>query len=350
MIHWPRLLWRLSLASGLGVHVISTVSIVLAATPLGQARPGLFASLPILRTILLGMGASGAVGIALLTASGKIPRKRGALGTFAVALLLVTGTLYGCARTVEVKALAVSTQSVAGKNVFSHEKLDGLLATYVNARGMVDYHGLKANRALLDEYVGQVASASPRSAPELFPTEADRMAYWINAYNALMLRAVIDHYPIQSVADILVAHGVFSRLKFPVGGESLTLDDIEKGILLKEFGDPRVHFALTCASMSCPKIDREAFRGQNLSERLDAEGRDFLRSPSGVQVGPGAVVRLTSYFKWYASDFGPDPIAFVRRYLDGEKLRALDALSQPHVEHMSYDWRLNDAAAPWADR
>jgi hypothetical protein len=297
------------------------------------------------------VGLAGALGFAVLAAIGP---ERWLVRRIIAALLgavAIAGMFYGRSNVVQVEPRPVMMAERAGQKVFDHGQLDRVLARFVDEHGMVDYQGLKAERQLLDEYVGQLASASPRSAPELFPTDDDRMAYWLNAYNALIMRAVIDHYPIGSVSDIMAAHGVFSRLYFPVGGAKMSLDDIEKGILLEEFDDARVHFALTCASMSCPRIDRHAFTGDGLDARLDQEGRDFLSSRDGVQVDAArGVVRLSKYFDWYGDDFGPDRLAFVGRYLPAEAAAALASITKPRIEYLDYDWRLNDQAATWRAR
>ncbi len=248
-------------------------------------------------------------------------------------------------------AEVVSTADQGEKQmaVFSHADYDAMLSTYVNDVGMVDYKNLLANRIALDQYVEQLAGSSPRSAPELFPTKEHQMAYWINAYNALMMRSVLDHYPVDSVTDIKVAHGVFTRIKYPVGGTRMSLDDIEKGILLKEFNDPRVHWTLTCASMSCPRIDRHAFVAKGLSERLDQEARNFLQSTRAVVIDKDEnVVHVSKYFDWYGSDFGGDAIAYITPYLSESQKSQLAMLNNPKVSFKDYDWRLNDQNKQWA--
>ena len=268
-----------------------------------------------------------------------------------VVVLLSSGTHYGCSRMVDVSPAPVQRSVEQGRTVFDHGKLDEALSRFVDDRGMVAYVSLQRNRAALDRYVGQLASASPRSHPELFPTKDHELAYWLNAYNALMLRAVIDHYPVESVTDIMIAHGVFKRLHFPVGGTNMTLDDVEKGIVLEQFDAARAHFGLTCASMGCPRLQRRAWRAENLQTRLDEAGRAFLNSPYGVELDAKRnVVRLTSYFKWYSDDFGSDHVAFVRRYLNAERQQVLDSIHEPTIEYIEYDWRLNDAGAAWAAR
>lgn len=262
--------------------------------------------------------------------------------------VLFAVALAACSQSVSVQSEAVETKSEEGVEAFSHDTFDEVLRTYVNDEGYVDYPGLKKNRVGLDAYVGQLAAASPKSNPELFPTEDHALAYWINAYNALIMRAVIDAYPVDSVTGIMVAHGVFNRLKFPVGGKDMTLDDIEKGTLLVEWDVPEVHWAITCASMGCPKIDPAAWTADGIHDRLHREGETYLNSPSGLQIDTASgTVRITKYFKWYGDDFGGDALAYIRPFLTEEHRAQLEGIADPEIEFMDYDWRLNDQAATW---
>lgn len=262
---------------------------------------------------------------------------------------LLAVALTACSQTVSVEGEAVETVEQDGQQVFSHATLDAVLSEHVDERGNVAYAALKADRERFDTYVGQLAEASPASHPDLFPTRDHEMAYWINAYNALAIRAVLDAYPTESITDIMAAHGAFNRLKFPVGGQPMTLDDIEKGTLLKQWPDtPEIHWAVTCASMGCPGLDREAWTADQLPERLQAEGRAYLDSDRGVQIDTKAgVVRLAKYFDWYGDDFGDDHLGYVRPFLSEQRRARLDALDDPSIEYLEYDWRLNDQGAPW---
>lgn len=339
--------WILAAGSAAGIHLAALGCIGAAAAGRGPALRG---ALDTARVVLIVLAAAAAAGLAVAL----VRRRKHAqlLAVVPLAAVLVAGTQYSCARDVQIEAAEVETRAAGdGQAYFDHSAFDAVLARHVDDHGMVDYAALKLDRAALDRYLGQLASASPRSRPALFPGRAHEMAYWINAYNALMMRAVIDHYPIDSVTDIMVAHGVFSRMRFPVGGARMTLDDIEKGTLLPDYDEPRVHWVLTCASMSCPRIAQRAYHADRLDQRLAEKTRLFLRSPRGVQVDADrGVVRLSKYFDWYGDDFGDDHLDYVRPYLDEETRRRLEGLDDPEVEYMSYDWRLNDQNAPWAPR
>jgi hypothetical protein len=236
--------------------------------------------------------------------------------------------------------------------LFSHQQLDQVLRRHVGMDSLVDYPALKSDRAGLDAYVEQIAQASPRSHPEQFPTRDHELAFWINAYNALALRVVIDHYPTGGVQEILSDWGVFNQLESPVGGVGMTLDDIEKGVLLREWKDvPEVHWALTCASMGCPRLDRKAWRAEGIHARLRQEGVAYLNSDAGVRFDTvSSTVHVTRYFEWYGDDFAGDPLTYIRPLLTDERRAKLEAVTSPTVAFMEYDWRLNDSTAAWARR
>ncbi|MFC1525270.1 DUF547 domain-containing protein [Candidatus Latescibacterota bacterium] len=135
---------------------------------------------------------------------------------------------------------------------FGHELLDRVLLSSVDAEGRIDYAGLKADRLELDQYIDSLAAVSPVSHPARFPTPAHALAYWINAYNAFVLRGVVDAYPVSSVKDISLLNGFFRRLRFVAGGSEMTLDHIENDIIRPTYRDPRIHFVVNCGAVSCP--------------------------------------------------------------------------------------------------
>ena len=143
---------------------------------------------------------------------------------------------------------------------FSNAAFDVVLRRYVDDRGLVDYAGLQAQPAPLNHYYDLVAAYSPDNAPPLFPTRNDALAYWINAYNAAVMRTVLEYYPIASVGDVdgwlpgKAGFFVLQRLTF--GGETGSLYDLENTVIRGRYHEPRVHFALNCASRGCPRLPR----------------------------------------------------------------------------------------------
>ena len=173
----------------------------------------------------------------------------------------------------------------------------------------------------------------------------DKIAFWINAYNALTVRLILDHYPLRSIRDIGWLPGAAFRQSFipmqNLRGEPISLDDIEHRVLRAQFAEPRIHFALVCAARSCPPLRTEAYRGAVLAQQLDDQGRNFLGMPTKNRVDRVAgTMYLSPIFKWFRPDFETDgPLAaFVAPYFD---LKAAD-VAHFTIEFLDYDWSLNE--------
>lgn len=229
-----------------------------------------------------------------------------------------------------------------------------LLARYYNPDRGMDYKGLRANdgKALADlrRRLGAV-DAEALAAP-------DRLAYWINVYNVNVVGIVVDHHPVASIRDIstdpIIRLNVFKQDTVPVKGGMTSLNEIENLRIREGFKDPRIHFAINCAAISCPPIRGEAFVGSRVSEQLDDQARRFLDDPRrGVQIetrGGGAIViHVTKVMDWFGDDFkkwGGGQVAFIRKYLPPDKQRLIDAAKgQVELDYYSYDWRLNDVTS-----
>jgi hypothetical protein len=198
--------------------------------------------------------------------------------------------------------------------------------------GRVDYRGLAAgDLEPLDAYLEAVARA---------PLPADReaqVAFLADAYNALVLRAVVRHGRPRSVLDVA---GYFDREVHRVAGREVTLDHLEKRWLLPLAKDPRVHFVVVCAAVGCPVLDPRPLAGAPLEARLDEATRRYLAGPTGARPEAGGV-RVSRLFDWYAADFGgPDGVrAFLARHLPPASAAALGA--DGRVAFLDYNWTLN---------
>ena len=214
-----------------------------------------------------------------------------------------------------------------------------------HADGGLDYAGLAADRANLDIFLNSLSGVDADSL-----AKNDRMAFWINAYNAVTAHHVLERYPgIQSVQDV---KGFFDKLTYPVAGQSRTLDAIETAG--RDLGDARIHFAVVCASTSCPDLRGEAFRGATVEAQLKDQTLQFLANPSkGMRYDEAKNdVYLSSIFKWYAGDFtgGSTVVAFFARggVLDWVAANSPSAVkaklekNKPSVAYLDYDWGLND--------
>ena len=260
-----------------------------------------------------------------------------------LALLLAT-----CSKNTSVPPTTASQASA--QPAFSHKAFDELLNTYVDRNGRVDYAGLQKDRPKLDQYLTTLASANPGA----FPNDAERLAFWINAYNAFTLADVLEsvYGKVKSVQDI---KGFFNQKKHQVVGAELTLDEIEKRG--RDLNDPRIHFAVNCASASCPKLQSFAYNGAQLDFHLTRVAREFLGdNQRGMNYDPGRNrVYLSPLFKWYAADFtGSNQIvARVKAETSGAELLEVAKKFMPPdvaqfltekkmaVQWLEYDWSLN---------
>jgi len=256
--------------------------------------------------------------------------------------------------------LACAPAASDGPIPFSHALFDSILQARVDAAGRVDYAGLQAERARLDAYVDSLGRVSPRSAPRRFATRDHALAYWINAYNAFVLRGVIDAYPVSSVSDIGGLEGFFGAQTHLAGGEKLTLDGIEHGIIRPEYRDPRIHFAVNCGAASCPPLGPRAYTGDDLDAQLEAALRAFARNPQHVRLGADGRLHLSKILEWYGQDFAdwfpadrepapesPSVVDYLLPYLPGDAAEKVRGSPDLDIVFDEYDWSLNgQGAAP----
>lgn len=256
---------------------------------------------------------------------------------------LATGLI---ARPAAARDLAVFTDGQAGRATVDHAAFAPLLARWTHDASdgvvRVDYGGWRRSnpdRDGLGRYIDSLSALDPRalSRPEQF-------AFWANLYNALTLREVIDAWPVRSIRDIrssVLVAGPWKKTVARVRGVDLSLDDIEHGILRKGWSDPRVHYAVNCASFSCPNLPRQAWRGAGLGPSLDAAARAYVNHPRGVTFR-GAALTVSSIYKWYSSDFGgSDPR--VIGHLAGYAAPPLKArlLQVDRITSDTYNWSIN---------
>ena len=223
---------------------------------------------------------------------------------------------------------------------------DRLLSTYVDSEGLVDYAGLKdRDLAAFESFMRTLAETDPAS----FATEAERMAFWINAYNAVVMWQVVERYPLDSVRDVGSLWGLiggFFKQEYPIAGGDMSADDIEHATLRAQFDDERVHWALVCAAFGCPRLLDRAYRAETLDETLRAQSYEFLAQPRGLQIDRGSeTLYLSSYFDWYADDFqkvAGDVIDYVLRYAnEADATWIREHRDSMRVRIMDYDWALN---------
>ncbi len=269
----------------------------------------------------------------------------------AAVLLLLSAACGGAPKAAPIggNVGAVVSRGIAeGRGKFDHGIWDELVSRFQVRNGRrFDYAGLRKEQDRFDAYLDSLARVDLASLEGV-----ELEALFINAYNAFTIRSVLEHvspdgrYEIASIRDI---DDVFGRNVHVVGGFHLSLDDIEHGILRPTFRDPRIHFAVNCASLSCPPVPVHAFTGAELDERLEAAARNALSNPDYATVEGGDLL-LTKILDWYGSDFvNPDyhgaektVPAFVRKYASDDVRRFIDEQKDDvPVRFRDYDWRLN---------
>jgi hypothetical protein len=246
---------------------------------------------------------------------------------------------------------------------FAHDSFEALLREYVTAEGQVDYkrwHASDTSVGQLDAYLAAVSRYSPDNASHRFPERNDELAYWMYGYNAYVIKAVLDHWPLASVTDVkapieaVKGLGFFYRLRFSFGGEYLSLLTVENNRIRSRYRDARIHFVLNCASESCPVARPELPTGKALDQLMQRAAHEFVNDPDNVFVDHEIrTVFLSTIFKWYKKDFLNDLrakgrpadrglIDYVATIATGTIKNDLDAADGYTVEFRDYDWRLND--------
>ena len=212
----------------------------------------------------------------------------------------------------------------------SHTVWDKLLKKHVGPDGLVDYRGFASDK---DELLAYLVTLSDHIPSGQWSRQA-RLAYYINLYNAATVLLILEHYPLQSIRHISRPWG---KKRIQIGDQRLSLSEIEHGILRK-MGEPRIHFALNCASFSCPKLQPQAYMEDTLEAQLERVTREFITDSSRNDLSDGQA-RLSRIFKWYQKDFNTGDgtlIDFINRYLP----KPLPAGTR--VSYLPYDWSLNE--------
>lgn len=219
-----------------------------------------------------------------------------------------------------------SLTGVAQKNI--HHRWNTQLQKYVSDTGQVDYQSWQKDQAPLIAYLNTLAQFPPQEED----SKNQKLAYWINAYNALTVLLILENYPLNSIKDI---QSPWDQNVFQIGDKNYSLGDIEHKILRK-MDEPRIHFAINCASGSCPKLLNRAYQEKQLEHQLVEVTRDFLRDPTKNYLLKDRL-ELSKIFLWFGRDFGTkkELLQFISTY-SGIKL------DQPKIDYKPYDWKLNE--------
>lgn len=231
----------------------------------------------------------------------------------------------------------------------SHRLFTEILKQHVKY-GLVDYKNLK-NDPGLERYLAQLSGTDPGKL-----NRNEGLAFWINAYNAFTLKIIVDNYPVESITELhsggkiigyLLGKTVWDKKFFSINGKKMSLGEIEHEILREEFKEPRIHFAIVCASISCPQLREEVFESDRINEQLNLQAKQFINDNSknyfDVQKREAY---LSKIFSWFSEDFGKSDenvLKFISQYLP-EKIASdiVNNLSKWNISYKDYNWNLNE--------
>lgn len=199
------------------------------------------------------------------------------------------------------------------------------------SRGFVKYKKIKEKPEKLNKLVDQIATIN---SSELSGNE--QKAFLINAYNVLVIKGIVDTFPVKSPTNV---KGFFDVQKYTVAGNKVSLNQLEKELLYKKFPDPRLHFALVCAAIGCPQLSSNAYQADFLDKQLDMQSRKTLNNPRFIKAGKDKIL-VSEIFKWYEKDFVTEDktiLDFINSY------RAIDVDTETEVDYYEYNWQLNAA-------
>lgn len=229
----------------------------------------------------------------------------------------------------------------------NHVAWGQILEAYIVPREGINRFAYKKvsgeDRKKLDQYITSLSQI-----PVSKLSRKEQLPYWINLYNALTVQVILNHYPVKSIKDINISPGIFAygpwdKKLLRIEGDAISLNDIEHRILRPVWKDPRIHYAVNCASIGCPNLQARAYTKENVESLLEKGAREYINHKRGVRID-GSGLAVSSIYTWFSEDFGKNDIAVIehlRQYANSglrEKLEPFNRIS----DH-SYDWSLNDA-------
>ena len=210
----------------------------------------------------------------------------------------------------------------------SHDSFDAQCRKFIDSKGFVDYSAWKKQESELDNYLSLLGEQGPSEDW----SNDEKLAYWINLYNAYTIKLILKNLPVESITKL---HGgkPWDVKWIKVGNETYSLNNVEHDIIRKRFNEPRIHFAVNCAAKSCPPINNKAWTAENLESELERVTRSFINNKSMNQIS-SKQLKLSKIFEWYQGDFG-DLRTFVQDYVD------VNIKPSASISHIEYDWSLN---------
>ncbi len=244
--------------------------------------------------------------------------------------------------------ILVAFNFVSGQE--QHKLFTGILQKYVR-NGLVDYAGLKSG-SILNGYMDFLN----KTDPDTISGRNEKLAFWINAYNAFTLKVITDHYPVKSINDLhtggrYLSHvfgtTIWHKKIFKINGKEISLNTIEHEIIRKEFSEPGIHFALVCAAVSCPPLRNEAYEGFKLAKQLNDQAKIFFNDSSKNKFDMKTrTAWLSKIMDWYDDDFGnsnEEILLYISKFLPAKLAQDIrDNTPEWEINYFPYNWDLND--------
>lgn len=226
-------------------------------------------------------------------------------------------------------AYSQQTEAINSNKSIDHKQWNDLLQNHVSAKGNVDYNGFKKDAAALQSYLNLLS----KNLPEKSWSKEAVLAYWINTYNAYTVKLILDNYPVKSIKKI---DNPWDKEFFTLGTKKYSLGEIEHKILRK-MNEPRIHFAINCASYSCPNLLNEAYTEKNLQSQLESAAKSFINDKTKNSITPNKI-EISSIFDWFTGDFKNEGtlIAFLNKY----SMVKIDKNAK--ISYKVYNWNLNE--------
>ncbi len=226
---------------------------------------------------------------------------------------------------------------------YDHSTFDGFLGKYIattdDNRTIVNYKSVSQEDAQqLENYIDQLEATDVKTL-----SKAQAYVYWINFYNALTIKVILDEYPLSSIKKINFGFGPWGKKLARVNGVRITLNNIEHDILRAHWSDPRTHYSVNCASYGCPNLQPVAYTVDNVEELLEKGAIDFINHPRGISVDANGNIQASSIYEWYQVDFGDSEqgvLEHVRKYASEDLLAKLDGKND--IARFDYGWDLNE--------
>ncbi len=213
---------------------------------------------------------------------------------------------------------------------FDYKSYDKFLSTYVSEKGNVNYNKIKTNKSELDAIIKQFEKTQPNDQW----SRDEKIAYFINSYNIYTLKIVTDNYPLKSIKDI---PSVWDKKFIPSGKEKISLGDIEHKILRK-MNEPRIHFAINCASFSCPNLLNEAYLPKTLDNQLEVAAKAFVNDKTKNTI-TASEIKISEIFNWFGEDFKTKKTSVIE-FINNYSMVKIDKKAK--IKYLDYNWSLNN--------